>query len=309
MNDAVGKTLGPLVISRNFAAPRALVFKAWSSAEHIKRWFSPECFTVPDAEIDFRPGGVFAVCMRSPDGADSWSRGVFDEVAPPDRLSFSGHVAFDGVAKFAVRTLVLFEDAPGGARMTVRQEYEIFDPAFAAAIEGATEGWRTTLDKLEREVARIRSDEEKPAVHGSFTVDRVFKVAPSQLFRAFTDPAAKARWFAGGDGYSLLQREMDVRAGGRERVQGRWASGLVSTFDAVYFDVVPDRRLVYAYEMHLDERKISVSLATLELEPVGEETRLTLTEQGTFLNGYEDGGGREHGTRFLLDQLDASLAS
>src|ERR1700742_2458484 len=103
MNDAVGKTLGPPGISRNFAAPRELVFKAWSSAEHIKRWFSPECFTVPDAEVDFRPGGVFAVCMRSPDGVDNWSRGVFDEVAPPDRLSFSGHVAFDGVKKFAVR--------------------------------------------------------------------------------------------------------------------------------------------------------------------------------------------------------------
>ena len=307
MNEAVGKLLGPLVISRDFAAPRALVFKAWSSAEHVKRWFSPECFSVPDAEVDFRPGGVFAVCMRSPDGADHWSRGVFGEIAPPDRLSFAGEVAFEGVKKFAVRTFVLFEDAPGGSRMTVRQEYEVFDPAFTAAIEGASEGWRTTLDKLEREVARIRSEEEKPAVHGSFTLNRVFKAPPSQVFRALTEEAAKARWFVGVDGYSLLQREMDVRPGGRERVRGRWASGIVSTFDAVYFDVVPDRRLVYAYEMHLDDRKISVSLATLELEPVGEGTRLTLTEQGTFLNGYEDGGGREHGTRLMLERLAGAV--
>ncbi len=306
---AMGQKFGPLVISRDFAAPRALVFKAWSSADHVKRWFSPATYTVPEAEIDFRPGGVFAVCMRSPDGVDHWSRGAFDEVAPHDRLSFTSSVAFDGVTTFTVRTLVVFEDAPGGARMTVRQEYEVLDPAFAFAIEGAPEGWRTTLDKLEREVARIRLDAGKAAVHASFTIDRVFKAAPAQVFRALTDMAAKARWFAGGEGYTLVKREMDARPGGREYVQGRWASGLVSTFDAVYFDVVADRRLVYAYEMHLDDRKISVSLATMELEPADAGTRLTLTEQGTFLEGFEDGGGRERGTRMLFDRLEASLAA
>ena len=84
-------------------------------------------------------------------------------------------------------------------------------------------------------------------------------------------------------------------------------NGMVSTFDAVYFDVVPNERLVYAYEMHLDERKISVSLATIELKPAGAGTRLAVTEQGAFLDGYDDAGSREHGTGFLLDRLGASL--
>src|SRR5208283_5321362 len=90
----------PLVISRAFPAPRDLVFKAWSSAEHVKRWFSPEgCwfspegYSVPEAEIDFRPGGVFAICMRSPDGQDFWSRGSYIEISPPDRLVFTTGVA------------------------------------------------------------------------------------------------------------------------------------------------------------------------------------------------------------------------
>jgi uncharacterized protein YndB with AHSA1/START domain len=279
-----------------------------SPAARPKRWFSPETYTAPDAEIDFRPGGVFAVCMRSPEGIDHWTRGVFDEVAPPDRLSFTASVDFGGVKGFTVRTSVLFEDATGGARMTVRQAYEIHDPAFAGAIGGAPEGWRTTLDKLEREVARIlHAHETTPTVHGTFTIERVFKASPALVFRALTDEAAKARWFEGGEGYTTLKREMDVRAGGREHVQGRWASGLVSTFDAVYFDVVPNRRLVYAYEMHLDDRKISVSLATLDLEPVAAGTRLRMTEQGAFLDGYEDGGSREHGTGLLLERLEASL--
>jgi len=94
---------------------------------------------------------------------------------------------------------------------------------------------------------------------------------------------------------------------GREHVQGRWESGVVSTFDALYHDVVPNERIVYAYTMHLDERKISVSLATLELKPAGTGTRLVMTEQGAFLDGYDDAGSRERGTQFLLDALGRSL--
>jgi uncharacterized protein YndB with AHSA1/START domain len=86
----------PLVISRHFAAPRELVFKAWSSAEHMKRWFSPEGYSVPEAEIDFRAGGVFAVCMRMPHGEDHWIKGAFDEVRAPDRLAFTAGVISGG---------------------------------------------------------------------------------------------------------------------------------------------------------------------------------------------------------------------
>jgi uncharacterized protein YndB with AHSA1/START domain len=98
-----------------------------------------------------------------------------------------------------------------------------------------------------------------------------------------------------------------VRPGDRERVQGRWETGVVSTFDAVYQDVVADERIVYAYEMHLDERKLSVSLATLELKHADAGTRLVMTEQGAFLDGYDDAGSREHGSNFLLDALGISL--
>ena len=162
--------------------------------------------------------------------------------------------------KFTAHTTVTFEIDGAGTRMTVRQIYDIHDEAFLFAVEGAPEGWRTTLDKLEREVARIQSSQGRSIVHATFSLQRVYDASPAQVFRALSDKAAKARWFEGGDGYTSLEREMDVRPGGRERLKGRWASGMVSTFDAVYFDVVPDERLVYAYEMHLDDRKISVSL-------------------------------------------------
>ena len=100
---------------------------------------------------------------------------------------------------------------------------------------------------------------------------------------------------------------MDVRPGGRERSKGRWKGGLESTFDAIYQDVVPNERLVYTYEMHLDDKKISVSLATVQLRAGNGGTTLTITEQGAFLDGYDDAGSREHGTGYLLDALGTSL--
>jgi uncharacterized protein YndB with AHSA1/START domain len=309
----------PLVVSRVFPAPRELVFKAWSSAEHLKRWFSPEGMSVPEAEIDFRPGGVFNVCMRSPEGQDFWSKGSYDEISPPDRLAFTSSVIIGGSKKFTVQTTVTFENQGAGTLLTVHQLYDIHDEAFLGAVEGSAEGWRTTLDKLEREVARIHAQHAahaqasqdrsaaRSAVHATFSIKRLYDASPAQVYHALSDKDAKSRWFGGGAEQTIIEREMDVRPGGRERVRGRWASGLVSTFDAVYFDAVPDERLVYAYEMHLDDRKISVSLATIELKPEGRGTRLAVTEQGTFLDGYDDAGSREKGTGFLLDQLGASL--
>jgi uncharacterized protein YndB with AHSA1/START domain len=306
-HDIAGSKPAPLVISRSFSAPRRLVFQAWSSAEHMKRWFCPADYTVPEAEIDFRPGGVCAICMRSPEGKDSWSRGTYIEVSPVDRLVFTIDVFVDGAKKFTAHTTVTFVDEGKGTRMTVRQSYEIHDEAFLSAVRGAPEGWRTTLDKLEKEVERIVVSQGRSIVHATFSLERIYDASPKDVFRAFSDRAAKARWFEGGEGFTAIEREMDVRSGGRERLKGRWASGMISTFDAVYFDVVPNERLIYSYEMHLDDRKISVSLATLELKPEGKGTRLVITEQGAFLDGYDDAGSRQRGTGSLLDRLGASL--
>ena len=102
---------------------------------------------------------------------------------------------------------------------------------------------------------------------------------------------------------------MDFRVGGRERARGRWTkSGVVTDFQAHYLDIVPLRRIVYAYNMHVDEKKISVSLATIQLESLAaKRTRMTVTEQGAFLDGHDDAGSREHGTGALMDALAKSL--
>lgn len=149
---------------------------------------------------------------------------------------------------------------------------------------------------------------ERSSQHTTFVIERRLAATPAQVFAAWADPAAKARWFAGPpDKWRLIARELDFRVGGRERLSGSWPGGTVSAFDAVYHDIVPDRRIVYSYGMQLDGKPISVSLATVELTPDSNGTRLTFTEQAAFLDGFDDSGGREKGTGTLLDRLEAEL--
>ena len=100
---------------------------------------------------------------------------------------------------------------------------------------------------------------------------------------------------------------MDVRVGGRDRLIGKFMDGSESRFEALYFDVVPGKRLVYTYDMYWQGRKISVSLASIEFVLAGRGTKLVVTEQHAFLDGHEDGGSRERGTRSLLENLATSL--
>jgi uncharacterized protein YndB with AHSA1/START domain len=300
----------PITIERIFAASPDLVFRAWTSAEHLKHWFCPEGYSVPDAHVDFRAGGRFDLCMRSTQGQDHWMKGNYTEIVRNSRLGFESRVGPDERPLFHVKTLVTFEEEQGGStRVVIRQSYTALDEAALPMIQGASRGWAQTLDRLQKHMLRTlpAAPEKRSVSHGTFSIERTYRASRTRVFEALTEPDAKARWFSGGTGYTLLAREMDVREGGREHVSGRWESGIVSTFDAVYHDLVPDERVVYSYVMHLNERKISASLATFELKVAGEGTRLVLTEHGAFLDGYDDAGSRERGSHFLLDALGRSL--
>ncbi len=149
----------------------------------------------------------------------------------------------------------------------------------------------------------------RSAQHDTFVIERRYEFAPAKVFAAWADPAAKARWFVGPpDKWTLIDRAFDFCIGGSERLKGTFAgSGPVSAFSSHYLDIVPDARIVYSYAMHLDNKLISISLATIEFAPAGNGTRLVVTEQGVFVDGFDDAGGRERGTRALLDNLAAAL--
>lgn len=147
---------------------------------------------------------------------------------------------------------------------------------------------------------------DRSTTHSTFVIERTYEAAPARVFEAWSDPAAKARWFGPPQkpegAYSL-----DFQIGGREHLRIEQAAGPTYAFDAVYQDIVPGQRIVYTYDMHRDAERISVSVATVVLEELGAGTRLTLTEQGVFLDGLDTPAEREHGTNALMDALGTAL--
>jgi uncharacterized protein YndB with AHSA1/START domain len=142
--------------------------------------------------------------------------------------------------------------------------------------------------------------------HATFEVERRYPGAPTLAFAAWSDPAVKARWF-GRTGWDDETYELDFRVGGRERRQGRAPDGRLHVFDARYQDIVAPERIIFSYDMHVDGRRISVSLVTVTLEPRDTGTQLTLVEQGAFLDDLDDPTQRRGGFESLLDRLATVL--
>ena len=145
--------------------------------------------------------------------------------------------------------------------------------------------------------------------HDTFVIERTYSAPVAQTFRAWTDPLLKARWFAGSPEALGATYELDFRVGGREVNRGGPPGGPVYTYEAEFRDIVPEQRIVYTYEMHADDARISVSVATILFSSHDATTQLVITEQGVFLDDLDTVHQREEGTRSLLDSLAAILNS
>jgi uncharacterized protein YndB with AHSA1/START domain len=100
---------------------------------------------------------------------------------------------------------------------------------------------------------------------------------------------------------------MDFRVGGQELLRIATSDGPVYSYDATYQDIVPGQRIICTYDMHLDKARISVSVATVVIAEIDAGSRLTLTEQGVFLDGLDTPAEREHGTGELMNNLGRYL--
>jgi uncharacterized protein YndB with AHSA1/START domain len=147
----------------------------------------------------------------------------------------------------------------------------------------------------------------RSAVHDTFRIERHFDAAPARVFRAFADPQAKAQWFGGPAEMKREDESFDFREGGRETQVSVFGDGTKFGFYVTYTDIVPDERIVYTYEMTMNGRRISVSVATIELRAAAGGTDFTLTEQGVYLDGLDNSAQRKQGTEDLMDALAKTL--
>lgn len=146
-----------LVIERTFDAPRAAVWKAWSDAAAITKWWGPANMTSPVCHMDFRVGGSFHACMKSAEGQEFWSMGFYREISPIERIVYvdtfadaKGNVVpatYYGFAEdFPLETVVRVEllDLGGKTKMKLTHSGMPHGEMF----EGTAAGWNEMFDKL-----------------------------------------------------------------------------------------------------------------------------------------------------------------
>jgi uncharacterized protein YndB with AHSA1/START domain len=148
---------------------------------------------------------------------------------------------------------------------------------------------------------------ERSEIHATFVLERSYPVPVSAVWHALSDDDARDQWFGGGAEFDVHEKSHDFRVGGHAVEDGQWHGGPTSRFVSTYTDIVDQQRVVFAYDMWVDDRHISTSLTTIAVEPDQNGTRLTYTEQGVHLDGLDTVEGREEGTRGLLDLLGTFL--
>ncbi len=159
-NDQKVETAGPeLVLTRSFAAPRELVFRAYSSCEHLREWWGPRSWPMAECTMEFRVGGVWHYCLRGPTpGDESWGRAEFEEIVRPERIVYTDAFSdADGSVDDSLprtRSVVSLAEVDGRTRLTLRATYPTEGDLETVLGMGMVAGLTETLDRLEDHLAR-----------------------------------------------------------------------------------------------------------------------------------------------------------
>jgi uncharacterized protein YndB with AHSA1/START domain len=260
-----------LVITRVFDAPRELVFGAWTDPKHMAQWWGPKHFTNRVEQMDVRPGGAWRIIMRSPDGAEYPSQGVYREIVPPERLVFTntaldkdGNLLIDGF------TTVTFADQNGKTKLTLETRAVAMNAIAAQMIAGMEAGWTQSLERLAESMEV--SKEIAAASDRDIIISRVFDAPRDLVFQVWTDPRHIGSWW-GPKGFTTTTHEIDVRPGGVWRFIMHGPDGVDYPNKIVYLEIARPERLVYD---HGDEGKPGYFRVTVTFEDQDGKTRLTM---------------------------------
>ncbi|MDM0074076.1 SRPBCC family protein [Variovorax sp. J2P1-59] len=145
-----------------------------------------------------------------------------------------------------------------------------------------------------------------PSAHTDFVIEREFDATPESVFQAWADPEAKRRWSDCHAEHTTDYR-LDFRPFGHETHRVVYPDGRIQQIEKVFFDIVAGRRIVFAYDIQVDARRLSVSLVTVEFFAHQGGTRMVYSEQLVYLDGHEDRAQRMRGTEESLDRLGLEL--
>ena len=265
-----------LTTSRVFDAPREVVYQAWTDPKQLAKWFPPEHFSAPVCELDVRPGGVLRIQMRGDDDAGELAglvfpgKGVYREVVPNERLSFTFEGEGEGSAPPAILMTVIFEDQGRKTKVTIHQTAETVAGYEELKKSGATEGLRQSLNKLSTLLEGKGADTTVSVTGRTLSLTRVFDAPRDLVWNAFTDPAHIVKWMFANDWESPFA-ETDVRPGGRFRIGMRPADHSTEGFvlDGTYREIVRPERIVQVIG---DGRVMKTTF-----EDTGGKTKLTLS--------------------------------
>jgi uncharacterized protein YndB with AHSA1/START domain len=150
MTVVVKPVAAEFVLSREFDAPRAQVFAAWTDVRQASRWWAPKDFTPLSCDMDLRPGGAWRRRLRAPDGSITTKHGIYREIVPPERLVFTyitEHV--DGIIDPETLVTVTFADLGGRTRLTLK--HTAFESDEARADHQG--GWTGALQRFSAFIA------------------------------------------------------------------------------------------------------------------------------------------------------------
>ena len=153
-----------LVLERIVDVPASLVWAAWTTPEHILRWFTPAPWKTVDCEIDLRPGGIFHTVMQSPEGENLPNAGCFLEIIPNEKLVWTTALApgfrplapsdVQSAASFPFTAVIALQPHGGGTKYTATVIHSTEADCKKHEAMGFHQGWGTALDQL---VALVRN--------------------------------------------------------------------------------------------------------------------------------------------------------
>jgi uncharacterized protein YndB with AHSA1/START domain len=142
-----------MVFSRVFNAPRALVWKAWSQAEHLAQWWGPEGWTLPICEIDFRVGGKWFYGMQSPEGEMAYGGAIYHEIVAPERIALTDYFTDEhgnpNTDFVETHVIITFTETDGKTTMTYATRWNTPAERDAVMEMGMEEGFTQTLQRLD----------------------------------------------------------------------------------------------------------------------------------------------------------------